>query len=382
MVRITNKKDCCGCAACVQICPKQCITMVSDEEGFLYPKVDETICIQCGVCEQICPMLNPAQSQKPKSIYAGINPDENTRRISSSGGVFFLLACKTIQEGGAVFGACFDRQWVVRHDCTETVEDLEKFLGSKYVQSETGDCYAKAEHYLKIGREVLFSGTACQIAGLLSFLKKPFDNLITVDVLCHGVPSPLIWRDYLEYECNQHQVNISDLTDVSFRDKQVGWRRFGMSIKSGENLLVSEPLDRNVYLKGFLRDLYLRPSCYQCQFRCGKCHSDITIADYWGIWKHHPQWDDDKGTSLVLINSEKGLNVFRSLDLKKVETSYEEALSGNSPLEHSVKETQYRQLFWNRYPTDGIKAIDSICLQLRPNVFKRILRKALSLLNR
>lgn len=380
MIQITNKQNCCGCAACVQKCPKQCISMTHDEEGFLYPKVDETLCVHCGICEKTCPMLNPEQPKNPKTVYASINPNENTRIKSSSGGVFYLLASRTIQQGGVVFGACFDTQWVVRHDCTETKEGLEKFLGSKYVQSEIGDCYYRTEKYLKGGRIVLFSGTACQIAGLLCFLKQPYDNLITMDVLCHGVPSPLIWRDYLEYECNRHQVKLTDITNISFRDKQVGWRRFGMSIKSHEKLLVSEPLDQNVYLKGFLRDLYLRPSCYQCQFRCGKCHSDITIADYWGIWNHHPQLDDDKGTSLVLINSEKGRILFNDIDLMKEETSYKEALSGNSPLEHSVLETPYRQQFWNRYPTEGIAAINSICQQMRPSLFRKVLNKAKSLL--
>lgn len=354
--------------------------MASDEEGFLYPKLDETSCVHCDLCEKVCPMLNPRHPKSPKAVYASINPNENTRIKSSSGGVFYLLASKTIQQGGVVFGACFDTKWIVRHDCTETLEDLEKFLGSKYVQSEIGDCYYRTEKYLKEGRKVLFSGTACQIAGLLCFLKQPYDNLITVDVLCHGVPSPLIWRDYLEYECNRHQVKLADITNVSFRDKQIGWRRFGMSIKSQEKLLVSEPLDQNVYLKGFLHDLYLRPSCYQCQFRCGKCHSDITIADFWGIWNHHPQWDDDKGTSLVLINSEQGRCLFNDIDLMKEETSYKEALSGNSPLEHSVLETPYRQQFWNQYPVEGFVGINSICQQMRPSLFIKVLNKVKSLL--
>ena len=382
MIQITNKQYCCGCSACAQVCPKHCITMVADEEGFFYPIVNINECVDCHLCEKTCPVLNQYSSEKPQKVYACINSNENIRMASSSGGVFTLLAEQTIKNGGIVFGACFDNQWVVRHDYTDSLEGLSKFRGSKYVQSDIECSYSKAGKFLKAGREVLFTGTACQIAGLYRYLKQSYENLITVDVLCHGVPSPMIWRDYLNDVCDKYQVSLPELTFVSFRSKQIGWRRFGMEIKTGNKQLVSEPLDQNIFLKGFLRDLYLRPSCHNCQFRNGKCHSDITIADYWGIWNHHPQMDDDKGTSLVLINTKKGLERFDTLPIQKVETTYNEAWGGKSPLEHSVKETPYRQMFWVRYSTEGLAVIDDICKKMRPGFIRRVISKMKSIIKR
>lgn len=380
MIQITNKQDCCGCAACVQKCPKQCISMASDEEGFLYPKVDEASCVHCNLCEKTCPIINQSSPVKPAQVFACINQDEAIRNASSSGGVFQLLAERTINNGGVVFGACFDENWQVVHDYTDSIEGLSRFRGSKYVQSIIGSSYAKANEYLKIGREVMFTGTACQIAGLYKFLNQSYDNLITVDVLCHGVPSPMIWRDYLDKVCDKNNVALKAISFISFRSKKTGWRKFGMEINAAEHQLVCEPLDQNVFLRGFLRDLYLRPSCYNCQFRTGKSHSDITIADYWGIWNHHPQMDDDRGTSLVLLNTPKGSIVFDDLHLKKTETTYEEAFEGNITLEHSVKETPYRQQFWNKYPQEGFAIVDSICQKMRPSFLGRIKNKMISII--
>lgn len=382
MIKVVNKQDCCGCSACAQICPKQCITMVEDSEGFCYPVVNDQECVNCHLCEHTCPILNQNSPVKAESVYACVNPDEKTRMASSSGGVFSLLAEQTIKNGGVVFGACFDEKWGVKHSYAETLIEVGKFRGSKYVQSDIGNSYIKANEYLREGREVLFTGTSCQIAGLYRFLKQPYENLVTIDVLCHGVPSPMIWRDYLKSVCDNHKIVLSEIDSISFRSKQLGWRRFGMEINAKKCQIVSEPLDQNIYLKGFLRDLYLRPSCHNCRFRNGKCHSDITIADYWGIWNHHPQMDDDRGTSLILVNTPKGEKLMKKLTLKKTNTTYFEALSGNSPLEHSVKETPYRQLFWDRYPTEGLMVIDSICTKMQPGLFRRAVNKINSIIKR
>lgn len=192
MIEIKDKKDCCGCSACVQKCPKQCISLKEDNEGFLYPEVDKSMCINCGLCEKVCPVLHQGESRKPLKVYAAKNQDEEIRRQSSSGGIFTLLAEKTIQDGGVVFGARFDEHWEVKHDYTETIEGLAAFRGSKYVQSRMEDNYRKAEMFLKQGRKVLFSGTPCQVAGLKRFLRKYYGNLLTIDMVCHGVPSPLV----------------------------------------------------------------------------------------------------------------------------------------------------------------------------------------------
>ena len=198
MINIIDKKNCCGCNACVQHCPKSCVTMQEDEEGFLYPIVDQEACIDCGLCEKVCPVLNQGEERKPLQVYAANNPNEEIRMQSSSGGVFTLLAETIIQEGGVVFGARFNDDWEVIHDYTETKEELAAFRGSKYVQSRIGDSYCQAEQFLKKGRKVLFTGTPCQIAGLNLFLRKEYGNLLTVDFICHGVPSPGVWKSYLE----------------------------------------------------------------------------------------------------------------------------------------------------------------------------------------
>ena len=197
MIEIKEKSSCCGCEACVQCCPKQCLTMHEDCEGFLYPQVDESSCIDCGLCEKVCPVIHQNASQEPLSSYIAINPNEEIRLKSSSGGIFTLLAEKIIAEGGVVFGARFDENWDVVHAWTDTIEGLAPLCGSKYVQSRIGNTYNEAKDFLKQGRKVLFSGTPCQIAGLKKFLRKEYANLLTVDFICHGVPSPGVWRRYL-----------------------------------------------------------------------------------------------------------------------------------------------------------------------------------------
>lgn len=199
MLEIKDKKKCCGCEACVQRCPVQCISMRSDVEGFLYPNINQTICINCNVCEKVCPEINQSEIRRPLKVYAAKNPDELIRLSSSSGGIFTMLAEQILKENGVVFGARFNEKWEVEHGYTDIQDGVAAFRGSKYVQSRIGDNYRQVEDFLRKGRKVLFSGTPCQVAGLKRFLhNKEYDNLLTVDVVCHGVPSPLVWRKYLE----------------------------------------------------------------------------------------------------------------------------------------------------------------------------------------
>ncbi len=197
MIHIKKKGDCYGCSACVQKCPKQCISLVEDGEGFLYPKVDTVGCIDCGLCEKVCPWINRPEKFPPKEVLAVKNRNETERMASSSGGVFIALAREVIGRGGVVFGAVFDEKWEVKHACAETLEDVRPMMGSKYVQSRIGDSYCQAERFLKAGRKVLFTGSPCQVAGLHAYLRKDYTNLLSVDFLCHGVPSPGVWRQYL-----------------------------------------------------------------------------------------------------------------------------------------------------------------------------------------
>lgn len=325
MIDIVEKRECCGCNSCVQCCPRSCITMREDEEGFLYPLVNTAECVDCGLCEWVCPVLHQAEVREPLAVYAAKNRDEEIRRQSSSGGVFTVLAEKMIEEGGVVFGARFDDRWEVVHDYTEKVEGLVAFRGSKYVQSRIEDSFKEVERFLKVGRKVLFSGTPCQVAGLKRFLRKEYDNLLTVDFICHGVPSPGVWREYLKEETARqcggknsvlshpyNKINSRDvrIENISFRDKRLGWKKFSfaltLSVPVGHGVkntvLLSEPLDKNIFMRGFLADLYLRPSCYACPAKSFKSGSDITIGDFWGVQAIAPDLDDDKGISVMFIH--------------------------------------------------------------------------------
>ena len=214
MIRITDKSQCCGCEACVQRCPKQCITLHEDNEGFLYPLVDQTVCVDCKLCENVCPVLTPYADRKPLQVLAAINIDEKIRMESSSGGIFTLLAESIIKEGGVVFGARFDDEWQVMLDFTESIDGLAAFRGSKYVQARTKSTYKQCEKFLKEDRKVLFTGTPCQIAGLHHYLRKDYNNLITCDFVCHGVPSPKVWRMYLDKVINGAYKTIRFITTI------------------------------------------------------------------------------------------------------------------------------------------------------------------------
>lgn len=272
MLDIKIKSDCCGCSACIQICPKQCISMNEDNEGFLYPEIEKDICINCGLCEKVCPELYPGIMRKPLKVFAIKNKDEEIRKKSSSGGIFTVLAETVIREGGVVFGAKFNENWEVVHDYTVTKDGLAAFRGSKYVQSRMGDCFSKAKSFLDQGKKVLFSGTPCQIAGLKRFLRKEYNNLLTVDFICHGVPSPKVWRMYLDETVVRQCEKKAFIEEVSFRDKRLGWKKYSVSLLfsttigngAKNSVLVSEPFTENLFMRGFLYDVYLRPSCYQC----------------------------------------------------------------------------------------------------------------------
>lgn len=371
MIRIEKKVNCCGCSACVQSCPKQCITMREDDEGFLYPVVDEKECINCGLCEKVCPVINHNQSKEPLKTIAAINPNEETRLKSSSGGVFTMLAEKTINEGGVVFGAEFDEIWNVKHGYIETIAGLESLRRSKYVQSNIGESFKQAELFLKQGRKVLFSGTPCQVAGLKLYLRKEYDNLLTIDVACHGVPSPLVWRDYLNEVTNG---NIKSITDISFRSKQTGWRNYSVEILKANSKVICERAGKNVYMQGFLSNLFLRPSCYLCPFKSGRSGADITLADYWGVEDLTPTMDDDKGTSLVLINTGVGKDFFSTISVCTQNVDYENAVIRNKCIVKPVEKPRLRDKFWNEYAFCKTNTVSKYCKKMQPTLLKRCLR--------
>ncbi len=400
MINIKRKKDCVGCDACVQICPKQCITMVEDDQGFSYPSVDLKQCIDCGLCEKVCPVINQSSEEKPINVYAAINNNNFVLSQSSSGGVFYALAKAVIDDGGVVFGARFDKNWMVIHDYTEVTEGIGDFQTSKYVQSKVGESYKKAKEFLNCGRRVLFSGTPCQIAGLGRYLKKDYGSqLLKVDFVCHGVPSPGIWRTYIDSVTRliaaknntAFQYELSGgkpaITRINFRDKRLGWKKFGFSVqaevcngdkkpyfqstfnKSEEKEVLFEPYYDNIYMLGFLRDLYLRPACYSCPAKCGKSHSDLTLADFWGIENTYPELYTDKGVSLVLVNTVWGANNLHSLPILVSEVTYEDGLANNPAIEKSAIMPNKYNYFWKTYHKCGLLAINKT---LNPNFSKKV----------
>lgn len=371
MIQIIDKHNCCGCSACSSICPKHCITMQADNEGFLYPKVNEADCIDCKLCEKVCHELHPFEERKPQKVYAAINKDEEVRLKSSSGGIFYLLAEKTIDEGGVVFGARFDEQWQVVIDYAETMEGVKAFMGSKYVQARMATAYVDVKRFLSEGRKILFSGTPCQIAGLHHFLRKPYDNLLTVDVICHGTPSPKVWSRYLDEVVTAGRKAIND---VQFRNKRNGWKAYNFTMeynKGEQSVSLCSHHQQNHFMRAFLRDLILRPSCQNCQAKSGRSHSDMTIADFWGINVEIPDMDDDKGTGLVLVNSDKGLAAFDLNKLTYKETNTESALRHNKSYFRSVSAHPKREIFFIRLDkTDRV--ISLIEDSLRPSIKQRI----------
>lgn len=347
MIKITQKEHCCGCSACVHICPKHSISFQEDKEGFLYPKVDLETCIDCGLCEKVCPVINQESEREPLKVYAAKNEDESIRLKSSSGGIFTLLAEKIIEDGGVVFGARFNENWEVIHDYTDTVEGLEPFRGSKYVQSVIGDTYKRAENFLKLGRKVMFTGTPCQIAGLKKFLRKDYKNLLTVDFVCHGVPSPLVWRLYLKEEINRYGKEITAVEDINFRDKYTGWKTYSLSIKLSGNIVSSTMFTDDNYMRAFLSNLSLRPSCYSCPAKAGKSGADITIGDFWGIENVLPELDDDRGLSLLMLHSQRGLEHFISLRCDVAEVNFTDAIKSNSAYQIPVPMPINREFFFS-----------------------------------
>ena len=334
--------------------------MEADNEGFLYPHVDRSICIDCGLCEKVCNELHPYDSREPLKVLAAINENEEIRMKSSSGGIFYILAESIIKEGGVVFGARFDEDWQVVMDYAEDMYGVEKFMGSKYVQARVGTAYRDVKRFLVGGRKVLFTGIPCQIAGLHKFLCKPYDNLLTVDLICHGTPSPKVWKMYLEEVIKEGQR----INGIEFRNKVKGWKNFNFKLQyneEDETVSMLSPFQKNTYMKAFLQDLILRPSCYACKAKGCSSLSDVTIADFWGVSSLFPDMDDDKGTGLVFINTEKGNASLDFAQMKTAVTTYEKVKPLNPACYRSPKEHPRRVEFFSRLGSESVISVIDDC---------------------
>ena len=310
MIKYTDK--CTGCTACENVCKFNAIKMQDDKDGFKYPHIDENLCVDCKACEKVCPLNSKKEIKRFENrAYACFCNDNSLRLKSSSGGIFSVIAIKILEDNGVVYGAAFDEEYKVKHLRVNKIEDIEKLRGSKYVQSNLDGIFKDIEAELKSGQKVLFSGTQCQVAGLLSYLKNEYSNLYTLDFICHGVPSPKVWKKYLEFR--KKIDNQDKILGINFREKSMlGWDKYEMNIKYS-NREYRNINSEDLYMKAFLGDVSLRKSCYECDFKGKERKSDITLADFWGVKKVMPSMYGKEGTSAVMTNSKKGQELFLSL---------------------------------------------------------------------
>lgn len=340
---------CCGCTACYAICPKNAITMQADSEGFKYPVIDKKKCIDCGLCSKVCPLDKYKNELNiSKTSFACTAKDENFAKQSFSGGVFAVLANMFVEKGAVIYGAAFDNNWHVKHIGVDNKAELKKLYTSKYVQSDIGDNFRNIKTDLNSGKEVLFAGTPCQVAGLKSYLSKDYNNLITVDFICHGVPSPGVWKRYINEKAAKLDRKI---IDISFRNKKDGWKSYYFMIKTEDEHIYYEKASDNIYMNGFLKNLYLRPSCYDCKFKTLNRASDITLADFWGIEKVLPKMYNERGVSLCWSNSEKGGMILAEV-LKQMiyeEVDLQEAVKHNPSAITSVVVHKNRDKFFKDF---------------------------------
>lgn len=356
MIGILPAEHCCGCAVCRAVCPRDAILMRPDAEGFLQPVVDVTRCVQCGLCRKACPVLCPNDPRQPLSVFAARTKDTALRLDSSSGGIFSLLARQTLAKGGIAYGAAIRlTDGKVVHQSAETEEELSALRGSKYIQSDVCDVYRQAKRQVLSGRQVLFSGTPCQIAAFCRVVGRDCENLLCVDVICHAVPSPLAWRKYLEKrfaEQNQGrdsaQAGGLAFRRISFRCKNCGWKRYSLSLRFANDREYLKDLQHDTFLRGFLAELYNRPSCHQCPVREARSGADLTIGDYWRVWERFPELDDDKGTSLVLINTRKGESALIALaaEVDARPSDFADAVRTNPALVRSAPAHSKREQFF------------------------------------
>ena len=353
---VYNKKtECCGCRACEQSCPVGSIQMISDEEGFIYPVIDERTCINCGICHQVCEGLDNRKQdnahQSKFKTYAVKNKDNQIRKASSSGGVFYELAREITSRKGVVFGAIFDAEFKVFHPGTSVCETLNAMCQSKYVQSDTRVTYREVQDLLEKGKWILYSGTPCQIAGLKSFLKEEYEKLICVSVICHGVPSPVVWSKYLAMKQETHAME--ELESIEFRNKANGWKDFLLTMTFASGHMEQTLFHEDLYMQGFLQNLYLRPSCYACRVKGNNQNTDIILGDYWGIEAYHSEFHDNQGVSAVIIHSNKGVELWHAVKdrFNVIDTEYDFIKAGNSTLIESVPENSGRNKFFYEMTT-------------------------------
>lgn len=377
-ISVVNKEKCYGCYACYNKCSQNAIDMVEDTEGFVYPEVNEKRCVDCQICLKVCPSIRIPGVNTKKETYACYAKNEEEHKSSSSGGFFAVLAEAILEEKGNVFGAVFNEKIEVEHVKIQDIKDMYKVKGTKYVQSYIGKTYIEVKRALEKGEEVLFSGTPCQVAGLKNFLDKKYDNLVCLDLICHGVPSPGVWRRYLEEKFGKDNVKT-----MQFRNKEKGISDVTLEYRLKNDTIIFESYLESPYIKGFINNYYTRQSCFNCGFKGFDRCSDITIGDFWSVREFYPQMENKYGVSAIIVHSEKG-----SIWLEKIRNRLiickakpEELAVWNDSLLKSAKRTPARLEFYQKWENDDIEKLvlelseDESCRRNRQFIKQKIVTK-------
>lgn len=373
-----SEKMCCGCFACADACPKKAITMTL-KNGFLYPEIDSEMCVECGLCETVCAFKKPKADAANCIEAFAVKAQESVRMASSSGGAFTLLSDYVLEKGGTVYGAAYDEAMCVRHKRAETETDRDKMRGSKYIQSNLSGVYKFVKEDLNAGKTVLFTGIPCQVGALKSFLGKPYENLITVDLICHGVPSIEVWQKFVEFINKKYGRTM---TDYAFRDKSVSWRSYSPKVTFSDGTTVGANNATGSYIELFRYDVALRPSCTQCPYASAHREGDFTMGDFWGIENAFPKLDDRKGVSALLVNSEKAAEILGAIqDKAEFQPCRAEQITAGQPnmvrpSQMSVKAAAFRKDFETLPFEKVLKKYTQVGLKRRGiGLAKRFLKK-------
>lgn len=379
MINIDDKAKCCGCTACYNICPKKCISMTEDEEGFLYPIVNTDNCINCDLCNKVCPVINHKETDINKYQTAAIMQHKNkdVLKQSTAGGAFTAIAEYVIQNGGIVFGVEMTENYFVQHTSVENVNDLYKYRNSKYVQSYVGNSFENVRNELNKGILVCFSGTPCQIEGLRYYLQRDYENLILVDVVCRAVPSPGVWKRYIEMKVSEKGT----MKSIRFRDKSLGYQYSTMEMKSADGTVYRGGIESDPWLRMFFSGMIIRPSCSACKFRSRYRNSDFTIWDCFNSYSIEKSFDENIGTTRMLIHSKKGQEIFNKIKTQTdcVLINPDVAVNGVKEMIKSPLINSQHELFFKDYSTMDMNLLIS---KYYPDSLKvKLKRKARIILN-
>ncbi len=377
---LAEKNICTGCGACAVSCPLNCIEMKADQEGFRYPVIDTTQCISCHKCEVVCPTLDERRPQTEPKAYAVKHKESSIRISSSSGGIFPALAHFTLANGGAVCGAGYADDFCVNHLIIEDSAEISKLQGAKYAQSCVEHLFPKIQNILECGRLMLFVGTPCQVAGLKAYLEKDYANLILVDMICHGVPSPKVWEKYLRERTALD--SSGSLEHINLRSKKSGWSRYSYSveIKYSDGSIYLSPQGQDWFMRGFTENLYLRRSCGNCNFKGVHRISDLTLGDFWGIWDLAPEFDDNQGVSLLWLNSKKATRLWEHVsdDFDALSIPINNSVCKNPSAWSSSQPHSQREKFFAQVDTAAVIPLIQTILaptKQKRNLFQRLINR-------